>query len=52
MLHQGADYEDPNPPEEVIPDPKAKKPAGKGAHEAVPEKQAGPRMLTPAPIPM
>jgi hypothetical protein len=27
MLYQAPDYEDPNPPEEVIPDPKAKKPA-------------------------
>jgi len=34
MLHQAADYEDPNPPEEVIPDPKAKKPA-KGALEVI-----------------
>lgn len=50
MMHQAADYEDPNPPEEVIPDLKAKKPTGKGAIEAVPDKPAGPRMITPAPI--
>lgn len=30
MLFQGPDYEDPNPPEEVIQDPKAKKAPAKG----------------------
>ena len=36
----------------MIPDPKAKKPAGKGAAEVVPEKPAGPRMITPPPFVM
>jgi hypothetical protein len=31
MMYQGPDYEDPNPPEEVIPDPKAKKDPKKAA---------------------
>jgi hypothetical protein len=50
-LYQGPDYEDPNPPEEVIPDPKAKKPAAKGA-PAVPDEPAPPRMITPSPVVM
>jgi len=47
IVHQGPDYEDPNPPEE---DEKAKKkPAGKGA--AVPDEPEI-RMITPEPIVM
>jgi hypothetical protein len=51
MMYQGPDYEDPNPPEEVIPDPKAKKPPAKGA-PPVPDEPAPPRMITPAPVVM
>ena len=46
MMYQGADYEDPNPPEEVIPDPKAKKAPAKGA-QPVPDEPLPPRMITP-----
>jgi hypothetical protein len=50
MAYQGPDYEDPNPPEEVIPDPKAKKVSAKGAVEVEKDKPLAPRMITPAPI--
>lgn len=46
MWYQGPDYEDPNPPEEVIPDPKAKKAPTKGT-PAVPDEPPAPRMITP-----
>jgi hypothetical protein len=46
MLYQAPDYEDPNPPEEVIPDPKAKKPA-KGQPVSDPLVPPPPRMITP-----
>lgn len=49
MMYQGPDYEDPNPPEEVIPDPKAKKPPAKGAPPPTDE-PAPPRMITPPPV--
>ena len=49
MWYQGPDYEDPNPPEEAPPDPKAKKAAAKGQPAATDE-PAPPRMITPDPI--
>jgi len=50
-MYQGPDYEDPNPPEEVVPDPKAKKPPAKGA-PPVSDEPAPPKMITPAPVVM
>lgn len=47
--YQGPDFVDPNPPEEVIPDPKSKKAPAKGA-PVVPDEPPPPRMITPAPI--
>jgi hypothetical protein len=49
MLYQAPDFEDPNPPEEVIPDPKVKaKPPVKGAPVVVDNTPPPPRMITPA----
>ena len=49
MLDQAPDYEDPNPPEEII-DPKAKAPAkgAKGTPAVVDNTPPPPRMITPA----
>ena len=46
MLYQAPDYEDPNPPEEVV-DPKAKKPAPVKGAPVVEYTPPPPRMITP-----
>lgn len=50
-MYQGPDYEDPNPPEEPVPDPKAKGKPVKGAPPPSDE-PLPPKMITPPPVVM
>ena len=51
LFYQAPDYEDPNPPEEVV-EVKSKKPPAKGAAALEQPSVTSPRMITPDPVPM